>query len=155
MKLKFVMMLAATVTLAACECKDGPTTDASGVGAGVGTGEMAEAFAAQTNHKVYFGFDKSTLTPAAQKDLWSQYEWLKEHSSIDVEIQGYCDERGPVAYNDKLGLRRANAAKAHLESLGMESSRIKTVTFGNRVTLVPGHDEEAWSQNRVAITIVK
>ncbi len=155
MKVKFLMMAAAAMAMTACECKDSPNSGADGVGAGVGTGPTAEAFAAETNHRVYFGFDQYSLTPTGRKNLENQADWLKEHTGVHVEVQGYCDKRGPIPYNDRLGLRRADAAKAYLTTLGISSSRIETITYGNRVTLVPGDTEEIYAENRVAITIAK
>lgn len=153
MKFKFLTLLTVAAAMTACDCSDkASTSDELGVGAGVGTSALAEAFAAETESKVYFGFDMYSLTPLSRQALETQAVWLKKHEEVSVEVQGYCDKRGPVAYNDRLGQRRADASKNHLIDLGVSGSRITTVSYGNRVTLVPGDTEEIYAKNRVAIT---
>ena len=43
---------------------------------------------------IYFDFDKSTLTPAAQDNLLRKAEWLRENSDVTVTIEGHCDDQG-------------------------------------------------------------
>jgi peptidoglycan-associated lipoprotein len=47
-----------------------------------------------------------------------------------------------------LGAERARAVKNELLSLGVSPSRLDTITYGEEVPLDPGHDEDAWAQNR-------
>ena len=42
------------------------------------------------------------------------------------------------------------AAQAYLVSLGIAAERINTVSFGSEFPFDPGHDEQAWKQNRRA-----
>ncbi|MGL6187584.1 MAG: OmpA family protein, partial [Holosporales bacterium] len=84
-----------------------------------------------------------------------QAAWLLKYPERNAEVAGYCDARGTVEYNDKLGQRRADAARDYLTSLGVGASRLSTISYGKRVTLVPGSTEEVYAQNRVAITAIK
>ena len=63
-------------------------------------------------------------------------------------IEGHCDERGTVEYNLALGERRATAVYNYLVSLGIESPRLKTISYGKEFPLDPGHNEDAWARNR-------
>ncbi|MCK5229763.1 MAG: OmpA family protein, partial [Desulfobulbaceae bacterium] len=63
-------------------------------------------------------------------------------------IEGNCDERGTNEYNMALGERRARSAKKYLTNLGVEGSRIETISYGEEKPLNYGHDELSWSQNR-------
>ncbi len=96
----------------------------------------------------FFAFDESTLTPDAQSALQNSANWLKKNSQYNLLIEGHCDERGTEQYNLALGDRRANIAKEYLATLGIDSSRIRTVSYGEERPFDPGHDEAAWAKNR-------
>ena len=104
--------------------------------------------------RVYFEFDRSDINPEAQQILQRQAEWLQHYPNVTVTIEGHCDERGTREYNLALGERRANAAKQVLVAAGIPYSRISTISYGKDRPVVPGSTEEAWAQNRVAITTV-
>jgi len=97
---------------------------------------------------IYFDFDKSTLTPAAQDNLLQKAEWLRENPDATVTIEGNCDERGTSEYNLALGDRRAEAAKAFLVDLGIDPMRMTTISYGEERPVDPRHNEEAWAKNR-------
>ena len=97
---------------------------------------------------IYFDFDKSTLTAAAQDNLLRKAEWLRENSDATVTIEGHCDERGTNEYNLALGDRRAESAKAFLVDLGIDPSRLTTISYGEERPVDPRNMEEAWSKNR-------
>ena len=75
-------------------------------------------------------------------------EWLKKWPTVKIQIEGHCDERGSNKYNMALGDKRANAARDYLVSLGIDASRVTTISYGEERPFVEGHDEAAWSQNR-------
>ncbi|RMG19461.1 MAG: peptidoglycan-associated lipoprotein Pal [Deltaproteobacteria bacterium] len=100
-----------------------------------------------TVETVYFDFDSSDLTPEARSILQSNAECLNALGQ-NVVLEGHCDERGTEEYNLQLGERRANAVKKYLVSLGVDPSRIKTVSYGEERPADPGHDEAAWARNR-------
>jgi peptidoglycan-associated lipoprotein len=83
-------------------------------------------------HTIYFELDKSDLIPQSQDKLRRAASWLTQgpNRSIVFRIEGNCDPRGTEEYNIGLGERRAQAAKEFLASLGVEVSRIQTVSYG-------------------------
>jgi len=97
---------------------------------------------------IYFDFDKSTLSPSAQDNLLRKAEWLRENYDATVTIEGHCDERGTNEYNLALGDRRAESAKAFLSDLGIDSSRLSTISYGEERPVDPRQNEEAWAKNR-------
>lgn len=99
-------------------------------------------------HDVHFDFDSSSLSDAAQSILTLNAEWLNEHYSVKVEIEGHCDERGTEEYNLALGAKRAKAVYDYMVKAGVDASRMKTISYGASVPLDPGHNEEAWAKNR-------
>lgn len=101
---------------------------------------------AQNN--IYFEFDKSTLTPMAQDTLMRHAAWLRENADATITIEGHCDDRGTNEYNLALGDRRADSAKAFLVDLGIASSRLTTISYGEERPLCMQQTEECWAKNR-------
>ena len=97
---------------------------------------------------IYFDFDRSDLRADAREGLQANAGYLKSNSSVQVTIEGNCDERGSNEYNLALGKRRAEAAYKYLVDLGVESSRMTTVSYGEEKPAVEGHNELAWAKNR-------
>jgi peptidoglycan-associated lipoprotein len=97
---------------------------------------------------IYFAFDRSTLSPAAQDNLLRKAEWLRENGDATVTIEGHCDDRGTNEYNLALGDRRAESAKAFLVDLGVDPMRLTTISYGEERPVDPRNTEEAWAKNR-------
>jgi len=100
----------------------------------------------------FYNYDEATLDEAAQGALSASANWLKsaQGSSFNLLIEGHCDERGTEQYNLALGDRRANSAKDYLVTLGVDASRIRTVSYGEERPFEEGHDDSSWGQNRRA-----
>lgn len=105
-------------------------------------------------HRVFFPYNQYTLTPQAQSTLARQAAWMKEYPEARVLLAGNCDERGTREYNLALGARRAEAARSYLVSLGVDSSRVTTVSYGKERPIDPRSTENAWSVNRNATTTI-
>ena len=97
---------------------------------------------------VYFDFDKFDLRPDARERLQKNADFMQEFSTLEFGLEGHCDERGTNEYNLALGERRANAAKDYLVSLGVGSSRLRTISYGEEKPFCMGHDESCWQANR-------
>ncbi len=97
---------------------------------------------------IYFDFDRSTLRPDAQQVLQEKAAWLLKNPDVAVIIEGHCDERGTNEYNLALGDRRAESARTFLIDLGIESSRLTPISYGEERPVDPGKNEEAWAKNR-------
>jgi len=97
---------------------------------------------------VYFGFDDATLDRDARKQLDEDFECLQKAPFRRLRLEGHTDERGTTEYNLALGERRADAVKKYLAGLGLESRRLKAISYGKERPADPGHDEPAWSRNR-------
>jgi peptidoglycan-associated lipoprotein len=163
--LKLVGVLAVAALLAGCHSKPettGSETDASGSGSGIQSGALGgtatpgseQDLVQNVGDRVFFVLNQSDLSPEARATLGKQAVWLKKYAANRVTIEGHCDERGTREYNMALGARRANAAKAYLVALGVEASRIQTVSYGAERPAVLGTGEAVWSQNRRAVTVV-
>lgn len=102
------------------------------------------------NQDVLFGYDSYTLGSNAKGTLEQKATWLAVNPDFAVQIEGHCDERGTIAYNLALGERRANTVKQYMAALGIDSSRLSTISYGEEFPLDPGHSEAAWTRNRRA-----
>jgi len=102
------------------------------------------------NEYIYFEYDSDLLSAEAQAILMQKAEYLREHPTLRVTIEGHCDERGTTEYNLALGDRRALSVKKYLENLGISGSRMTAVSYGEERPIDPGHSEAAWAQNRRA-----
>ena len=98
---------------------------------------------------IYFAFNRSDIRSDAQSALKSNAETINGMPG-PVTVEGHCDERGSTEYNLALGERRAAAVKRYLVDLGVPSSKLRTVSFGEDRPAVQGHDESAWRYNRRA-----
>ncbi len=114
----------------------------------------AELFASSAKD-AFFDYDSYTLREDARQNLTESARVLKERPNIRITIEGHCDERGSEAYNLALGDKRANAAKSFLISQGIDPARIDTISYGEEKPFAPGHDEEAWRQNRRAHLVMR
>ncbi len=104
---------------------------------------------------VFFEFDSAQLSTDAQEQLKQNGSWLEGNSAKGALIEGHCDARGTSEYNLALGERRANVAKDYLVRLGVPSSRLQTVSYGEECPFTTDQNEEAWAKNRRAHFVVK
>ena len=103
---------------------------------------------------IHFALDKFNIDPISASSLASQSQWLARYPGKHITIEGHCDERGTRDYNLALGERRANAAKNYLISLGIDASRISTISYGKERPIAMGSNEDSWARNRRAVTVV-
>jgi peptidoglycan-associated lipoprotein len=149
--------LAAVALLAACSS---PLPDSAGRSSSAAGGSGGTATAAQDPlgsgaDKVFFDYDQSVIRDDGRVTLDRQADWLNQNRTVNVLVSGDCDERGTEEYNFALGNRRAFAAATYLSAKGVAGTRISTVSYGKDKPIAPGSTEEAWSQNRNAITSVR
>ncbi len=120
---------------------------------GPAPGSQADFMASVLGDTILFDTDRYNIDSEDQGILQSQAQWLARYPGKRVTIEGHCDERGTRDYNLALGERRANAAKNYLVSLGIDASRITTVSYGKERPVALGSDEASWAKNRRAVTI--
>ena len=117
-------------------------------------GIEGEVFESSLLKDIHFDFDKYDIRPSDAAVLKGNAELLKKYPKVKIQIEGHCDERGPNEYNLALGERRANSTRNYLLSLGISSERIFAISYGEERPLDPGHNEDAWTKNRRAHTII-
>lgn len=111
-------------------------------------GRTTESVRTLLGTMIHFDYDKANVRPDDAGVLDQKVALLQANPNLRIRIAGHCDERGSDEYNLALGNRRATSAKQYLVSHGIDAGRIETVSYGEERPLAPGHDEDAWSQNR-------
>ncbi|AZI35776.1 putative peptidoglycan-associated lipoprotein [Caenibius tardaugens NBRC 16725] len=160
-KLATTVVVASAMALAACQSKAPDTLPPQPAGstpppdsAGPIPGSQADFLAQMSGRQViYFDTDRYNIDSADIAALQAQAQWMQQYPNKRATIEGHSDERGTRDYNLALGERRANAAKNYLVSLGVDASRLSTVSYGKERPEALGSDESAWSRNRRAVTI--
>jgi peptidoglycan-associated lipoprotein len=125
---------AAPETPAAAEAEPEPKETAAAAGAAL--------------QPIYFDFDRSFIRDDAKAAMRANADWLKANPQARIRIEGNCDERGTVEYNQALGQRRAQSAKKYLTDLGIAATRISLISYGKERPVCSESTEECWQQNR-------
>lgn len=135
---------------------DGAAVGADGSNAGLslelnGSSDVGNAGGLQT---VYFPFDSSAIEGDTKESIKGNAEFLKKMGTVDVQVEGHCDERGGRQYNLALGERRAKAVRDQLVALGVPAKRISVVSYGSERPSAEGSDESSWAKNRRANFVI-
>ena len=128
------------------------TGSGSGLGADQGIQE-ARLFSFKPTSElkdIHFQFDKYDLDASSKSILKQNADFLKQHPSVKVEIQGHCDERGTNNYNLALGQRRASSTKRYLSSLGIPENRLHVISYGEEKPFCNESSDNCWWRNRRA-----
>ena len=98
---------------------------------------------------------QSDLNSDMQSNLKNLAESLKKNPLTDINIVGYTDSKGSPDYNTELSLKRADAAKAYMVSVGIDASRLNTAGKGDADPVGDNNTEIGRVKNRrVDIIIV-
>jgi OOP family OmpA-OmpF porin len=95
-----------------------------------------------------FAFDSAEILPKGYPVLDETAASLKDHPDVRIEIGGYADFRGSVAYNIKLSQRRADAVKNYLVSKGVRADRMVTKAYGKSSPIATNKTEAGMAENR-------
>ena len=104
--------------------------------------------------RVLFDYDSAKLDSSAKILLDAQSRFLRANTDLNFIIEGHADERGTREYNLALGEQRATAVRDYLVIQGIDSDRIKVISYGKEKPAVVGSNTMAWSKNRRAVTII-
>ena len=115
---------------------------------------QAELVAKAGSDTIYFGTDLYSLDEGSRATLAAQARWLLANPNVRASLEGHADERGTREYNQALGERRANATRDFLLSQGVPAARMTVTSWGKERPVAPGSNEEAWAQNRRAVTVI-
>ena len=153
----FSLLLVGALALSACATTNKASSGSSGQGTGTASGPIPgsqEDLVVNVGDRVFFDYNEYALKDEGRATLQRQAAWLKKYPGAVVQVEGHCDERGTREYNLALGSRRATAAKDYLVSLGIDASRITTISYGKEKPVCVESAESCYSINRRAVTVV-
>lgn len=118
--------------------------------------ETEEEIRIQLSSEILFEFDSYELGSKAEPVLKKVFQVLGEYPENSVVIEGHTDSEGTDTYNQSLSENRANSVKEWLVNAGIDSSRLRTIGYGESKAVASNETEEGRSKNRrVEIIISK
>ncbi len=149
---RLAAVLVAALAMSACANK--AIDQQAGLGGGAGAPGSQQDFVVNVGDRVFFESDSTELNSQSRQTLDKQAQWLQRYNRYAFTIEGHADERGTREYNIALGARRAQAVREYLSSRGVESSRMRTISYGKERPVATCDDISCWSQNRRAVTVL-
>lgn len=101
-----------------------------------------------SQRSVYFDLDRYDVKEEYRDLLMAHSQFLKQNPNFKMLIQGNTDERGSSEYNLSLGQKRSEAVRRSLSLMGVSDDQLEAVSLGKEKPRNPGHNEEAWAENR-------
>lgn len=98
--------------------------------------------------RINFAFDKSNVPSNYSAILNETNDFMNEHKSYKMLLQGHTDSKGTVKYNQALSEKRALAVKNTLVRIGMSKDRVSTIGYGETKPIMSNETEEGRSENR-------
>jgi OOP family OmpA-OmpF porin len=97
-----------------------------------------------------FAVNKASLTPEGKKKIQEYREQVKEEMSRSekVIITGHTDSTGTAEYNQKLSIRRAEAVRDYLISIGADASKMEVKGMGMTKPIADNKTAKGRAQNR-------
>ena len=99
---------------------------------------------------IFFNYDNADIRGDEQAAIEADAQFLASHPSMQLVLEGHCDERGSEDYNMALGQNRAQQVKEALVKQGVSADRIKLISLGKEKPFCSQANESFWSQNRRA-----
>lgn len=112
-------------------------------------GPSDEDLFARNVKDVLFDYNQSDIRGDQASTAHSDAEFLAQHPSIQVVVEGHCDDRGSEEYNLALGTSRAESVKRALLQEGVSADRVKTVSYGKEKPFCTDDNDQCWQRNRV------
>ena len=104
---------------------------------------------------VNFASDSSIVTPDFFDEIEDLADFMKEHPTADVTIEGHTSIVGSSAYNKKLSQERALAVKEILvNKFLIEEKRVSAVGYGFDRLLVGGNSPVINALNRRIVAVI-
>ncbi|TNC70938.1 OmpA family protein [Rubellimicrobium roseum] len=115
---------------------------------------LSNRFADAVPTTINFAFDSAELDAEARTALAQQAAFIRQFPEVRFAVYGHTDLVGSAAYNEGLGLRRAQAAVSFLVSQGIDRGRLEAlVSQGETQPLVATQSPER--ANRRTVTDVR
>ena len=109
---------------------------------------VGEGIAVTFASGILFPFNSTEILPDGRANLQTLASSLEKYPNSDILIVGHTDSVGTDAYNLDLSQRRAQAASAYLQQLGVPASRLHAVGKGESEPIQSNDTDAGRAQNR-------
>jgi outer membrane protein OmpA-like peptidoglycan-associated protein len=107
---------------------------------------------------VTFGFDDATVTSSDRPQL-ERFARVAQryYPGAAITVEGFADPAGSERYNLALSRRRADNVGQTLASLGVPSTQLRTIGYGETRLIAPGatHNEPGAERNRRVVFVIE
>lgn len=97
---------------------------------------------------VYFDTAKATLKPASRPAILAAAALLKKYPTLVLELQGHTDSVGSDEANLDLSHRRAASVRQAIIAEGIDTERVVSKGYGEKVPIATNETDEGRAQNR-------
>ncbi len=97
---------------------------------------------------VLFDFNRYTLKPDAREKLAKVSGILLAYPDLKIQVEGYTDNVGSDAYNQKLSEQRAGAVRDYLVSQGVAADNVTSTGYGAASPVAPNTSAAGRAKNR-------
>lgn len=97
---------------------------------------------------VYFKVGSAEINNSSAANLDVLADVLQKYPRTSVDLNGFTDNTGTKAINDKLSIDRANSVRYYLEGRGVKARRMITSGFGENNPVASNNTESGRQQNR-------
>jgi len=155
--------VAAAMLVAGCDFQPAGNQLTQNFGAATTTNQLAQSvssgglladlntrFRSSAPDMINFAFNSAALDAQARQVLDQQAQFIRSNPAIRFRVYGHTDLVGSNAYNQRLGLRRAQAAVNYLTSIGVRRGQVQAVSsFGETRPLVNTQNRERLNRRTV------
>ncbi|MDG2256305.1 MAG: OmpA family protein [Opitutaceae bacterium] len=104
---------------------------------------------------VYFDFDSSSIKTSERAKIAQAADYLRSNPGHLLILEGHCDWKGTPEYNLGLGERRATSVKQYMETLGISSASLETLSKGDLNAVEGVSSTQMAEDRRVAFLVVR
>lgn len=105
--------------------------------------------------EVYFDFNSASIKAAERTKLSLAADYLKNNSGSKLVLEGHCDWRGTAEYNLALGDRRSKSVQRYLETLGINASRLITLSKGDLNATKGASSAQMGQERKVEVLVIR
>ena len=103
---------------------------------------------------IYFATNSDKLTESSIKVIEGLYDFIKDNSTMVIEIQGHTDNVGAEDYNMRLSQARAKAVYDVLIDMGISAKQIKYKGYGETKPISENRTEVGRALNRRTVFLI-
>jgi outer membrane protein OmpA-like peptidoglycan-associated protein len=81
-------------------------------------------------NEVLFDYNSASLRSASRSTLQEMADVFQKYPQTTLRVEGHTDSTGSASYNQRLSERRANSVASFIENMGVSTSRIDAIGYG-------------------------